>query len=742
MLIRTIRLKPLRGIKSCWDSRGDRTTSTSAFDMTAFATGSWPRLRWAHPTWRWSPNPFFAEIVGDAFARRGAPIDQLMRLLQANPLALFFSLKMVKPGADRQRIVDALSQWLSDPAHRGNAFSHLRWEALGVLSQIDGQDIPALVRLFPSSSSSGWIALLRNGDLGGGVELCANFGLDMTDPERDQAVAHATMKYGDSLISAMDELLRRPDVSGAALAGVLRLAGLVADNGLIPALRTSWADRPTERLSRLADYLWAFGRCTDAHSAEMVLASICDLWASLPEKDDPSSTAKGDLGQTRSSIMAESVDFAFERQTPGNAVDYLVSRAEQDPRLTWPIAYMLHLVDHPRAAVLVASEIAKAIREYGWSPVADFTESDWQRAQTNGRPMSPASRAALLAIWRDQANDSALRSASLRLWSATKEDGDLGPLAEAADDPDLKFSILQDRLERRDHRAIPDLLDCLRDPARQRGWWPMSRYVWCSDLVDAFDTYLERWKTDAPDDQDITQEDVGWQTIAVLCRMEMAEAERLLLKHWAFLKAHSAFVHAALYVGTPRLLALADQVVKASADPTSLFVKLGLNFGLQIQPHPGLVREDQVLHLEPYLSFLPGRTILSLAQVCNDHGWFETRRRLLDNRLDDRWACWRLDGAFDSFDRLLKTGGAPWINREIDQALRTGLDWAPVRDALLAWLAERRTMAALHIAWTAMAHRGLRSDLPMLKLEAWMDQTEAAQLLADVEYSVKRRNAH
>jgi len=30
----------------------------------------------------------------------------------------------------------------------------------------------------------------------------------------------------------------------------------------------------------------------------------------------------------------------------------------------------------------------------------------------------------------------------------------------------------------------------------------------------------------------------------------------------------------------------------------------------------------------------------------------------------------------------------------------------------------------------------------MLKLEAWMDQTEAAQLLADVEYSVKRRNAH
>ena len=686
-------------------------------------------------------DPFFAEIVGDAVVRRGAPIDRLTRLQQANPLGLFFSLKLAKPGVERQRVVDALGQWLADPCHRTNAFAHLRWEALAVLSQIDGQDIPTLVRLFPDHSPSSWIARMRNGDLNGGFEMCATFDLSMTDPGRDQAVAHAKLKYGNSLISAMDEILRRPGVEGAALAGVLRVAGFIGDTRLVPALRASWTDRPAEQLARLPDYLWALSRCVDAASAEAALAPICDLWASLPEDDPSDATGTSGLGVSRSSIMAYSPGFAFARQAPENALHYLVMRAELDKRLTWPITYMLRTVDHPKAVAFVASEIAKTIRKNGWAVSADFIESDWQRAQANGRPMSPASRAALLTLWRDPANDVPLRSASLSLWSATKEEADLGVLTEVANEPDLKLSILRDRLERNDHRAIPDLLDLLQDSKRQHLWWPLTRYVWCSALTDAFDEYLERRKYNAPDDQDAAQEDVSWQTVAVLCRMEVADAERLLRKHWSFLKAYSAFVHAALYVGTPRLLALADQAVKASTDPFALFHQLGLNYGLQIQPHPGVVREDQVLHLEPYLSFLPTHTIVSLAHVCNEHGWFETRRRLLDGHFDNQRECWQITHASDYFDKILDRERASWIYHEVDDALRTGLAWALLRDALLAWLTKRRTMEALRIAWTAMAHRGLRSDLAMLSLEPWMDQAEASHLLTDVDYAIRRRSA-
>jgi hypothetical protein len=181
--------------------------------------------------------------------------------------------------------------------------------------------------------------------------------------------------------------------------------------------------------------------------------------------------------------------------------------------------------------------------------------------------------------------------------------------------------------------------------------------------------------------------------------------------------------------------------VKAANDPTALFRQLRLNYGLRIQPHPGVIREDQVLHLEPYLSFLGTDTIISLAHVCNEYGWFETRRHLLDDRFDNRWECWQIARAFDYFDNILERERVPWIDREIDEALRTGLDWASLRDALLAWLAERRTMEALRIAWTAMAHRGLRSDLVMLSLEPWMDQAEASHLLTDVDYAIRRRSA-
>jgi len=686
-------------------------------------------------------DPFFAEIIGGAFVRRGALTGQIARLQQSNPLALFFSLKLTPPGSERQRIVEALSQWLADPAHGSSAFNHLRWEALAVLSQVDGLEIPKLAGQLSTHSPSGWIARMRNGDLNGGFEMCAAYDMGVTDPARDQVVAHAKLKYGNNLISAMNDILRRPGINGNALAGVLRVAGLIGDIRLAPALMASWSDRPSEQLARLRDYLWALCRCVDKESAEASLAPVCDLWASLPDDDVSNETVATARSVTRSSIMADSIGFAFSHHPPENAIDYLVTRAEFDQRLTWPITYMLRTVDHPQAVAFVASEIAKTIRKHGWAVSADFIESDWQRAQNNGRPMSPNSRAVLLALWQNPANDKALRSAGLRLWSATKDETDLSALTEAANDPDLKLSILRHRLERNDHQAIPDLLDRLRDPTHQRWWWPMTRHVWCSDLADAFDEYLESWKNCGPDDQDIALEDVGWQTVAVLCRMDVQDAERLLLKHWPVLKAISAFIHAAIYVGTPNLLALADQEVKASNDPKALFRQLRLTYGLQIQPHPGIVREGQVLHLEPYLSFLSQDTIVSLAHACNEHGWFDTRRSLLDHRFENQRECWKIASAFNYFDKIHENRRAIWIDREIDEALRTGLDWGTLRDALLAWVTERKTMGAARIAWSAMSHHGLRSDLTMLNLEPWMDQTEASDLLADVHYAIRRRSA-
>ena len=112
---------------------------------------------------------------------------------------------------------------------------------------------------------------------------------------------------------------------------------------------------------------------------------------------------------------------------------------------------------------------------------------------------------------------------------------------------------------------------------------------------------------------------------------------------------------------------------------------------------------------------------------------------MLDNRFNNQRECWQIAHASDYFDKILERERASWIDREIDEALRTGLDWASLRDALLAWLAERRTMEALRIAWTAMAHGGLRSDLAMLSLEPWMDQAEASHLLTDVDYAIRRR---
>jgi len=206
-------------------------------------------------------EPFFAEVLGAAIVRQGAPPTLLTHVCQDNPLGLFHALRecVLSSGVERARIVGAIVDWLAVPTSFGLAHRQLCGEALAALEDTEGAEVIGLVNKFPYRTRAGQLARLRNGDVSGGVELCLTTEPGIGDSLRDRHIEHAKLKFGVQLILAVDRLLQRVDLSDPWRAGLLRFAGHLGDARLGAAIEACWSRDPS-REERLRDYLWAFAR--------------------------------------------------------------------------------------------------------------------------------------------------------------------------------------------------------------------------------------------------------------------------------------------------------------------------------------------------------------------------------------------------------------------------------------------------------------------------------------------------
>lgn len=669
-------------------------------------------------------EPYFAEVLGTVIVRRVAPAALLDRARRLNPLALFHALRVCAQGLERARIVQMIEDWLGVPANLGSAYSHLRWEGLAALEATEGPEVPGLVQRFPDRTIAGQLARLRNGDISGGIEVCLTSKPGVRDPIRDRHFEHAKLRFGGQLIKTLDQLLRRHDLDGASRVGLLRFAGHIGEASLGAAIDACWSV-DTTREERLADYLWAFARCCEPVIAAQYLDPVCAAWAARPDRD---------------SLAAEHVCWAFERALPLGAIDYFIARARQ-PDLRWPITYMFHRLDDPRVMTFIVAELgpmrARADASGSFVPFSDVATDHWHRAQEEGHPMSPSSRDLLLRIWQDHTVDVQQRIAAFDIWAATQDTGDIQALQNATADTELTNRILSQRLDRGDSSAVPALIKKLRDHEHGYGWWFFARHVWSPELTQALDEALT-WRRDH-----VAQ---GWgqeieedgRTQEMIMRLPVAEAERLLLKHWTHLRFSRHFVQA-LYVATPELCRQAAGSVKEAPDPASLFRHISQNWGIATFGHPGVTRERQVLALETYLGLIAVSDLNSFADACNRLGWFDLRRRLLDARIDNRRFAWSPKDASAHFDALLTKGRHYWIDLEIRDALNTGASWDEYLGAMRTWFEDRQSFVALQLMATAIAYKGSRRDLSTLRIYEGMPRKGAEALITDVTFAVHRR---
>ena len=684
-------------------------------------------------------EPYFAEIMGAVLILDQSNTNFLQRIITLNPLALFHAFRLISPsmGAFHDAILQAINHWLEDPTTHERANFHLRWEALTILAQTDSPMVPTLVaKFYRNRDFNGILARLRNGDIGGGIELCTIMDPGITAPWRDIQIEHAKLRFAPKIVQSLGDFLMRTDLSKEQRIGALRLAGHIADPHLALAIEASWT-ADNERGSHLREYLWAFGECC-GDDPEKYLGPVCDAWAALPDQTGPNN-----LPSPRDSIAPYELRWAFHKWPPKAAIDYFIQRGSND-ELKRQITFMLHEMDHPKAVLFVVQELAIIQRRIeGTSSFSHLVMSapmDWKRKQEQGHPMSPLSRDILLGLWQGRANDKHLRTQAFLLWAATQYPADINILGSVNPSDELSDDILRARLIRGDQQAIPWLIEKLSEDDRGF-WWQYGRYLWSPELTNALDEYLTRRGTLREWTWELSLES-DWVTHELLMRLAQIEAERLLLKHWDHLRFSKQFVQTALYVSTPILKEMADNAISWCPNPEKFLDNLYFNFGIRTTGHPGITREAQVEALAPYLKFLNSFDIWQLWTICNDHRWFTLRRKLLDACLQKKYLKWRWDHdqAISELDEASKRQPIGIdINFWIDNYLKTGVTWNDILSTMTGWLGERQSFEALQLVAAALRYIGTRNNLEVLRIYEGMPETESRQLIADTQFVVHRR---
>ncbi|MEM7202214.1 MAG: hypothetical protein AAF628_18235 [Planctomycetota bacterium] len=679
-------------------------------------------------------EPALAEVIGAVLVRGSAPRQLVARVLSEGPLALFHALRLgPREGAVADRLSEASANWLRAAESRGAAMVTMRWQAMAALGGVVGEHVCGLIALFPEQWPTGMIAVLRNGDVRGGVALSRRFDvqtvvtwaegpLQAMMPSRRAAMAEEL----GGLIEADDD-----SVDGKRSA-LIEFAGVLGDPGLASALERCWA-RDDEREARLPVYLWAMARCATPEAASRLLDPICTLWAALPSK------RQGNMPSPRDDLAAHSIRSAFERAVPVGALGYFVERARQ-PDLSWQIEYMLHGIDDPDAVQLQVERGTERLQAGGDRYVfASQAREHWRRANEGyGKPMSASTRDNLLRIWQDIVAVTERRIAAFDLWAAGRDASDIAILCRAASDQMLGDRVLRARLERGDTTAIPVLIGKL-DTDVGRPWWFYARHVWSSAMYDALDRALERESSGLPIDENTLYE-IGATYTRVIMRLPAPDAERLLLRSWGCFGRALHFVQAALYVATEDLVARADAVIKASADPDGLFRHLTMHYGIRTLGEMGITREEQIQVLVPYFSYLRQEDLGELADVCNENGWHDLRRRLIDPHLDEA----RVETAHSlrgKLDAILAQGHRGFIDLDIDRLLQAGVSWQELAETLRGWLAEQASLPALELAERAIRHGGSRGDTGILADWAGGDTALLQDKMCDLDFALRRRDA-
>ena len=696
-------------------------------------------------------DPYFAEVIGMAIARDGVSLEAIGKVVEANPLALFCSLRHYSSpeAAPAQNLIKESEKWAERGDWRDPPSEALRIAVLRVLSECEGPHVEALCKTIGRDSREHWAlrGRFRNGDLSAGVLLCAQLPPGVGWVGHVELIGHVAGKGGSKFIRALGEVLRNRDLPDAGRRGALRLAGFVASPELAGALRKSWAT-DTSRKELLPDYFWACAQCCSDDPAGL-LEPVVDAWAAMPDEDE------GGFGSPRVRFGAHELRWAFRDLVPKKAIGYFLQCARR-PELRWPMLVMLHGIDNPDAVEFVVRELAEQdeqLEETGhFSPFAVTAVDEWSGRQISasskrrsvrrgGDPMSEASRDRLAELWACDALGKHLRRWAFRFWSATVGGEDIPVLKTIDSRSELGNLALFERLRRGDRMAIPALVEKLEGESSSY-WWQAGRYLWTGELTDCLERALAQRADELKDAKGDETGDLDWILVERLTELSPRTAERLISEHWARLRHSAPYVSAALHVASPGLLESVAKAVAASGEPASLFKHLSLCWGHRFEGRSGVTRRAQIDGLLPYLEYLSEADITMLWDACNKNSWFDWRRQHLDSRATAMGMRFVDDAsAIRELDRDLEQEGPLFpMDHWGEMFLETGVSIDRMMEVVAHWVSNRDQERALSIAADLVMRFGNRRHAALLRRHKLAQSQFGEEVIQNADFEVRLRS--
>ena len=274
-----------------------------------------------------------------------------------------------------------------------------------------------------------------------------------------------------------------------------------------------------------------------------------------------------------------------------------------------------------------------------------------------------------------------------KLWSPTYLENDKELLIDFQHDTVLYDAILRQRIEQKDITAIPLFIEKIRNSKNSGYWWQFARDFWTSDLSKLLDEELDKKSYD----EIMNIEDFSVSMISeLIIKMNINEAELILLKHWDKIKKSPSFIQTSLYIASDKLIKLVAETINSSSSPDAFFIHLSNHYGMMTKNHKGITNIKQLEVLIPYLGYIKEMELNFMAYECNKKGYFEFRKKYLDIYLKDEKYK---NTQYSSEKEIIKTLNEKlnqthfWhLENLVDMFLRKGISKAELMNIVFKWM--------------------------------------------------------
>jgi len=604
-------------------------------------------------------DPFYSDLVARASVRADIPVKFWDFAKSSMPLICFGALKHCQRGnpSIAKRLLNDCEE-LVDVGLLENVPKQVRWAIEWQIAGLQGSQFKRLVDATKEDTHAGREARILNGEVKAAANLCYGVEPSSNAPFRDRLIAHARARHGTKWIEGVAALVSDTANTEKQREAALYLAGECADERLAEAVAGCWKTMEDHGNEISYGMLFAAVSCLSGFD-DATLNDIFKAWQALPT-EDPKGEDNSSFSNRRYSVAKYCLAGGLRRVCNGRTLSPLIQLAATNEDMGHVVYACLEQIDHPLAAIFVASYIAdidKRVegREGSFNSLASSRFSLFGSDMDYHVRYSPFASQALKCEWENTENEFFFRKRSFQLWRASASLKQLQRLAECPPEG-LEEELLLSRCRIGDITAASELRAKIQE-RRTTGiyWFQFIRQFDSRLFEDLILRKLEEFKAtlkagDKPDysaDSTITD---------ILAERRDDFAERTIVDHWEDLQHRYNYPHVLLCIASPATLRLHARHFEGIEDKEDYFKLLGWAYGFRNSDRSGITEVTQLEALEPYLDHFEPSLIDQLWDECNDNEFIDWRREHLDERLsEDGWAFKQIndEAAFRDLDEQL-----------------------------------------------------------------------------------------